>query len=146
MKKAKKIFEVLGLIVAIIVVSVFLMLLFNVHADVGYVGDQKVVAMKMFNHLTVFDKEGNDRNYSDVKSFSFSEDSLTILRKKGETVKIKRNEKKFGANCKATLDFSKLTISTDTGDTYYYGVKEIGTDYSKELYILYYDGTHVWVK
>lgn len=148
MKRAKKIFEVLGLVVALIVVLGILIIISNIRTKVGYIGDQEVVATKLFNHLTVFDKEWNDRHYSNVRSFSFSEDSLTIVEKtrKKKEIKLERTEITFGSNYRATLDFSKLTIATNNGNTYYYGVKSIGTDYSRQLWIQYYDGRQEWIE
>lgn len=150
-KETKKVIKVLVVIMVGILLCGIAFIKKNTDIDNGYVGKQKVHAVKFFNYLIVYDEEGNRRHYSNVRGFGFIEDKLILnveeSEDKGRTKIISREEKPFGLNGEkkaiAIFDFSKLTVISITGKKikHYSGVKEIAVDNCNRLVILYYDGT-----
>lgn len=137
--------------IMVLVVCGFIIIKSHIDIAKGYIGQQEVTAVRIFDNLFVIDENNNRRYWKNVKNFLFAEDALIIEAVDPEdasniTIRLHRREmslKTFsGKPMQVVYDFSELTLEFDNGKKKTYdGVKSAGVDKSQQtLYIVYFNG------
>lgn len=150
---SKKVKDVIKVVVIVLVVGLLcgsIMIIPHINIEKGFIGQQEVTAVRIFDNLLVIDENDNRRYWQNVKNFLFAEDALIIEAVDPEdasntTIRLYRREWNLkilgGEPIKVVCDFSELTLEFDNGKKKTYdGVKSAGVDSQGTLYILCFNG------